>query len=93
MQTPHHVSVDSFVAERALFLAISRFEYGDKPMNCAHCGTAIKWELALSPRIAVAPGEQFGSIFRIAPECEKTPYATGCFYIRDGQDVASQLAN
>jgi hypothetical protein len=36
------VSVDNFVAERALFLVTACFEFGDKPMNCAHCGTAIK---------------------------------------------------
>jgi hypothetical protein len=78
VQTTYHVSVDNFVAERALFLVTACFEFGDKPMNCAHCGTAIKWSWHLSPRMAwltfaVAPGEQFGSIFRTAPDARRHP--------------------
>ena len=72
------MSVDSFVAERALFLAISCLEYGDKPMNCAHCGTAIKWEWAFISghgwlTFVAAPGKPFGSIFRIAPDANRHP--------------------
>jgi hypothetical protein len=98
VRTPHHVSVDNFVAERALFLATACLEFGDKPMNCAHCGTAIKWELAFVSAHGLADlcGGTRGTVrvdIPYCPRCEQTPCATGCFYIRDGQDVASQLAN
>jgi hypothetical protein len=93
VQTTYHVSVDNFVAERALFLVTACFEFGDKPMNCAHCGTAIKWELAF---VSAHCGGTGGTVRVDIPYCprgEKTPYAAGCFYIRDGQDVDSRLAN
>jgi hypothetical protein len=98
VQTTYHVSVDNFVAERALFLVTACFEFGDKPMNCAHCGTAIKWELAFVSAHGLADlcGGTGGTVrvdIPYCPRCEKTPYATGCFYIRDGQDAPSRLAN
>jgi hypothetical protein len=70
-------------------------------MNCAHCGTAINWELAFISGHGLADlcggtGKTVRvdrSIFRIAPDPNRHPAPTGGFYIRDGQDVASQLAN
>jgi hypothetical protein len=97
LQTPHHVSVDNFVADKALFLATACFNYGDRQLHCAQCGTHIKWEVAFisSHRIA----EQClgtGTIVQVdipyCSQCEEPPCVRGCFHVREGQDVAAQLA-
>src|ERR1700722_456701 len=41
MHTPHHVSLDRFVTEKALFLTTACLAYGDETMHCLRCGTRI----------------------------------------------------
>jgi hypothetical protein len=97
LQTPHHVSVDDFVADKALFLMTACFDYGDNQAHCSQCGTRIKWEMAFISAHRIA--EQCvgtGTIVQVdipyCPQCEEKPYVRGCFHVRDGQDVAAQLA-
>jgi len=97
MQTPHHVSVDNFVADKALFLMTACFDYGDNQAHCSQCGMRIKWEEAFISAHRMA--EQClgtGTIVQVdipyCPQCEETPYVRGCFHVREGQDVAAQLA-
>jgi hypothetical protein len=97
LQTPNHVSVDDFVADKALFLMTACFDYGDKQPHCSQCGTRIKWEVAFVSAHRIA--EQCmgtGTIVQVdipyCPQCEEIPYVRGCFHVRDGQDVAAQLA-
>jgi len=97
VQTPHHVSVDTFVANKAVFLMTACLEHGDNHMHCAQCGTGIKWEAAFisSHRVAedcVGTGAIVQVDIPYCPECEEIPYVRGCFHVRDGQDVAAQLA-
>jgi hypothetical protein len=97
LQTPHHVSVDNFVADKALFLATACLNYGRRQLHCAQCGTRIKWAAAFISAHSMA--EQClgtGTIVQVdipyCPRCEETPHVRGCFHVRDGQDVAAQLA-
>jgi hypothetical protein len=97
LQTPHHISVDNFVADKALFLMTSCLDYGDKQLHCSQCGTCIRWEAAFISAHRMA--EQClgtGTIVQVdipyCPQCEERPYVRGCFHVRDGQDVAAQLA-
>jgi hypothetical protein len=97
VQTPHYVSVDSFSAEKGLFLATACLECEDKPMKCAQCGTCIKWEVAfVSTHRMAEPCIGTGKICQVdipyCPRCEEIPYLRGCFHVLDGQDVAAQLA-
>ena len=97
LQTPHHVSVDNFVADKALFLLTACLDDGDKQLHCALCGTRIKWEVAFIAAHRVAEEcVGTGSIVQVdipyCPKCEETPYVRGCLHVRDGQDVAAQLA-
>jgi hypothetical protein len=97
MQTPHHVSVDCFVAEEALFLATACLEYGDN-INCVQCGTRIKWEVALiathsAAELCIAAGKINLVDIPYCPHCEETPYVRGCFHVYEGQDAAAQLAS
>ena len=92
MQTPQRISVETFVAEEARFLAKSCIEYPDKHMNCARCGTRIKWEVAfISTHRKAEPCIGTGKISQVeipyCPQCEEIPYARGCFH--DGEDVAA----
>jgi hypothetical protein len=97
LQTPHHVSVDGFVADEALFLMTACFDYGANQAHCSQCGTRIKWEMAFVSAHRIA--EQCvgtGTIVQVdipyCPQCEEKPYLRGCFHVRDGQNVAAQLA-
>jgi hypothetical protein len=97
LQTPHHVSVDNFVADKALFLMTSCLDYGDKQLHCSQCGTRIKWEAAfISAHRMAEDCIGTGTIVQVdipyCPQCEEIPYVRGCFHVRDGQDVAAQLA-
>ena len=97
MQTPHHVSVDRFIASKALFLMTACFGYGDKQPHCSQCGACIKWEVAFisAHRIAeecVGTGTIVKVDIPYCPGCEEKPYVRGCFHVRDGQNVAAQLA-
>jgi hypothetical protein len=97
LQTPHHVSVDNFIADKALFLMSACLENWDKHMHCAQCGTRIKWEPAFisAHRVdeeCVATGTIVQVDIPYCPRCEETPYVRGCFHVRDGQNVAAQLA-
>jgi hypothetical protein len=96
LQTPHHVSVDTFAADKTLFLMTACFDYGD---NQAHsqCGTRIKWEAAfISAHRMAEDCVGTGTIVQVdipyCPQCEEIPYVRGCFHVRDEQDVAAQLA-
>ena len=60
LQTPHHVSVDNFVAGKSLVLLTACLDYGDKQLQCALCGTRINWEVA------------FIAAHRVAEECVGT---------------------
>ena len=97
LQTPHHVSVDDFVADKALFILTACRECEDRQLHCAQCGTRIKWEAAFISAHRMA--EQCvgtGTIVHVdipyCPQCEEIPYLRGCFHVREGQDVAAQLA-
>jgi hypothetical protein len=97
LQTPHHVSVDDFVADKALFLMTACLECGDNQMRCNQCGTRIKWEVAfISAHRMTAECVGTGTIVQVdipyCPQCEEIPYMRGCFHVRDGQNVAAQLA-
>lgn len=97
LQTPQHASVDGFFAEEALFLATACFDYGDRQPHCSQCGTRIKWEATFisAHRIAeqcVGTGIIVQVDIPYCPQCEEIPYVRGCFHVRDGQDVAAQLA-
>jgi hypothetical protein len=96
LQTPHHVSVDDFVADKALFLMIACGEYEDKQLHCVQCGTRIKWEATFISAHRMA--EQCvgtGTIVQVeipyCPQCEEIPYPRGCFHVRDRQDVVAAL--
>jgi hypothetical protein len=96
MQTPHHVSVDHFVAEKALFLLAACLEVGDKDLTCARCGTQIKWEVAsISTHCTAYQCLGIGIICQVdipyCPECEEPPYVKGCFHVPEGHNVAAQL--
>jgi len=96
LQTPHHVSVDTFVADKALFLMIACVEYGDKHMHCSQCGTRIKWEAAFisAHRMAehcIGTGTIIPVDIPYCPQCEEKPYWRGCLHVRDGQNEAAQL--
>jgi hypothetical protein len=96
LQTPHHVSVDTFVADKALFLMTASVEYGDKHMHCSQCGTRIKWEAVFisAHRMAehcIGTGTIVPVDIPYCPLCEEKPYWRGCFHVRDGQHAAAQL--
>jgi len=97
LQAPHHVGVDTFLADKALFLATACLDYGDNQLHCALCWTSIKWEAAFisAHRIAeqcVGTGIIVQVDIPYCPQCEETPYVRGCFHVREGQNVAAQLA-
>ena len=97
LQTPHHVSVDTFVADKAMFLMNACLEYGDKHIHCSQCGALIKWEAAsISAHRMAEHCMGTGIIVQVdipyCPQCEEIPYVRGCFHVRDGQNVAAQLA-
>ncbi len=97
MQTPHHVSVDDFVADKALFLMTACLDCGDKLMHCSQCGTCIRWEeVFISAHRLADQCVGTGTIVQVdipyCPQCEEKPYLRGCFHVRDGQNVAAQLA-
>jgi hypothetical protein len=97
LQTPQHASVDKFVADKALFLMTACLEDRDKHLHCAQCGTRIKWEAAfVSAHRMTEDCVGTGTIVQVdipyCPQCEETPYVRGCFHVREGQDVAAQLA-
>lgn len=78
MQTPHHVSFDNFVAQKALFLATARLEGEAKNLNCARCGMHIKWEVAfISTHCADQQCIGTGKISQVdipyCPQCEEKP--------------------
>jgi hypothetical protein len=96
LQTPH-ISVDAFMADKALFLATACLNHGHRQLHCAQCGTRIKWAAAFIS--AHRMDEQCvgtGTIVEVdipyCPLCEEKPYVRGCFHVRDGRDVAAQLA-
>ena len=96
MHTPHHISVESFAVEEALFLATACLEYPDKIMNCAQCGTRIKWEMAFIsthrlPELCIGTGTITPVDIPYCPQCEEIPYGRGCFHVTKGQSVAAQL--
>lgn len=96
LQTPHHVSVDTFVADKARFLMTACVEYGDKHMHCSQCGTRIKWEPAFisAHRMAehcIGTGAIIPVDIPYCPQCEEKPYWRGCFHVRDGQNEAARL--
>jgi hypothetical protein len=97
MQTPHHASVGTFLADEALFFATSCLAWGDN-MNCVHCGTRIKWEVArVSTHFAAEECIGTGKISQVdipyCPQCEERPNGLGCFHVYEGQDVVAQLAS
>ena len=97
LQTPQHASVDGFSAEEALFLATACFDNGDRQPHCSQCGMRIQWEVAfISAHRMTAECVGTGTIVQVdipyCPQCEEIPYMRGCFHVRDGQNVAAQLA-
>jgi hypothetical protein len=97
LQTPHHVSVDTFVADKASFLLTACLDYANKQLHCSQCGTRINWVAAFisAHRVAeecVGTGKIVQVDIPYCPQCEETPYMRGCLHVRDGQDVAAQLA-
>jgi hypothetical protein len=85
------------MADKALFLMSACLESEDKHMHCAQCGTRIKWAAAfISAHRMAERCLGTGIIVQVdipyCPQCEETPYVRGCFHVRDGQDVAAQLA-
>jgi hypothetical protein len=97
MHTPHHISVESFAAEQALFLATACLEYPDKKMNCAQCGTRIKWHVAFISthaltELCIGTGTITPVDIPYCPQCEEIPFERGCFHVTKGQSVAAQLA-
>jgi hypothetical protein len=85
MQTPYHVSLDRFVAEKALFLTTACLAYGDETVHCLRCGSRIKWEEAfISTHCAAEECIGTGKISQIdipyCPQCEEIPYTRGCFH-------------
>jgi hypothetical protein len=97
MHTPHHISVENFAAEEALFLATACLEYPDKVMSCAQCGTQIKWEMAFisthcQTELCIGTGAITPVDIPYCPQCEEIPYERGCFHVTNGQSVAAQLA-
>ena len=97
MHTPHHISVECFAAEEALFLATACLEYPDKKMNCTQCGTRIKWEVAFISthcltKLCIGTGTITPVDIPYCPQCEEIPYERGCFHVTKGQSVAAQLA-
>ena len=97
MQTPHHASVDSFLADEALFLATACLVFGEN-MNCAQCGTRVKWEVVgVSTHFAAEECIGTGKISQVdipyCPQCEERPNVLGCFHVYEGQDVVAQLAS
>jgi hypothetical protein len=97
MRTPQQVSVDSFSAEKALFLATACLEFEDNSISCVRCGACIKWEMVFvsthsMTEFCVGTGKICQVDIPYCPQCEETPYIRGCFHVRDGQDVAAQLA-
>lgn len=98
MQTPHHVSVGNFVAEKALFLATACLEGEAEKLNCARCGIRIKWEVAFisthgADQQCIGTGKISQVDIPYCPQCEERPYSRGCFHVREGEDVAAHLAN
>jgi hypothetical protein len=98
MHTPHHMSVESFAAEEALFLATACLEYPDQNMNCVRCGARIKWEMAFISthclnELCIATGKITPVDIPYCPQCEELPHGRGCFHVREGQNVAAQLAS
>jgi hypothetical protein len=97
VQTPHHVSVDNFVADRALFMMSACLDYGANQLHCSQCGTRIKWEAVfISAHRMAVDCVGTGTIVQVdipyCPRCEETPYLRGCVHVCDGQDLAAQLA-
>src|ERR1700733_15326307 len=97
LQTPHYVSVDTFDADTALFLMTACFDYGDNQAHFTQCGPPLKWEAAVISAHRMAEDcVGTGTIVQVdipyCPQCEEIPYVRGCFHVRDGQDVAAQLA-
>jgi hypothetical protein len=83
--------------KEALFLATSCFEYPDKKMNCALCGTRITWEVAFISthcvtKLCIGTGTITPVDIPYCPQCEEIPYERGCFHVTKGQSVAAQLS-
>jgi hypothetical protein len=98
MHTPHHISVESFAAEKALFLTTACLEYPDKKMNCAQSGARIKWEVTFISihcltELCIGTGTITPVDIPYCPQCEEIPHERGCFHVRVGQNVAAQLAS
>jgi hypothetical protein len=96
MQTPHHATVESFVAEEDFFVTTACLEYPDKKMNCAQCGTRVKWEVAfISTHRLTELCMGTGTITPVdippCPQCEEARYERGCFHVTKGQSVGAQL--
>jgi hypothetical protein len=96
LQTPHHVSVEMFVADKAFFLLTACLDYVNKPLHCSQCGTRIKSVTAfISAHRLAEECVGTGTIVQVdipyCPQCEETPYMRGCLHVRDGHDVAAQL--
>ena len=71
--------MDTFLADKALFLATACLDYGDNQLHCALCWTSIKWEAAFISAHRVAE-ECIGTgiIVQVdipyCPQCEETLY-------------------
>ena len=97
LQTPHHVSVDTFIAAKAVFLATACLNHGGKHLHCARCRIRIKWAgVFISAHRMTEQCVGTGAIVQVdipyCPQCEEKPDWRGCFHVRDGQDVVAQLA-
>jgi hypothetical protein len=46
LQTPHHVTVNGFEADKAFFLATACFDYGDGQVHRAQGRARLKWQAA-----------------------------------------------
>jgi hypothetical protein len=66
-------------------------------MDCAQCGTRIKWEVAFVStycqiEVCIGAGQITPVDIPYCPQCDEIPYERGCFHVREGQSVAAQLA-
>ena len=72
-------------------------DYGNHQLFCSRCGAYIRWNIAfISAHRMTEDCVGTGIIVQVdipyCPRCEEKPYLRGCFHVRDGQDVAAQLA-
>jgi hypothetical protein len=68
------------------------------PLSVALSTISSKWEVAFIStqcltELCIGTGKITPVDVPYCPQCEEIPYERGCFYVRDGQNVAAQLAS